>query len=102
MTPKISLIAAIARNNVIGADQDIPWRIPSDFAWFRRQTMGKPVIVGCRQFETFPNPLPGRPEIVVTRSTGSAAEGARVGHTSDDAVKWDAKMPARGRVGRFI
>ncbi len=67
MSIKISLIAAVARNNVIGAGQAIPWRIPSDFAWFKQVTMGKPMIMGRKQFETFPKPLPGRPHIVVTR-----------------------------------
>ena len=69
---KISLIAAVARNNVIGADQSIPWRIPSDFAWFKETTMGKPMIIGRKQFETFPNPLAGRLHIVVTRQEGYA------------------------------
>ena len=72
---KISLIAAVARNNVIGADQSIPWRIPSDFAWFKETTMGKPMIMGRKQFETFPKPLAGRPHIVVTRQEGDAPEG---------------------------
>ena len=67
MTIEIALIAAVARNNVIGANQTIPWRIPSDFAWFKQTTMGKPMVMGRKQFETFPKPLAGRPQIVVTR-----------------------------------
>jgi dihydrofolate reductase len=78
---KISLIAAVARNNVIGADQSIPWRIPSDFAWFKARTMGKPMVMGRKQFETFPKPLAGRPHIVVTRQHDYAPEGVLVRHS---------------------
>jgi dihydrofolate reductase len=102
MSPRISLIAAVARNNVIGADQDIPWRIPSDFAWFKRQTMGKPMIMGRKQFETFPKPLPGRPHIVVTRSTDYAAEGVHVVHTIDDAVKLAERLAAESQVDEIM
>jgi dihydrofolate reductase len=102
MSPRISLIAAVARNNVIGADQDIPWRIPSDFAWFKRQTMGKPMIMGRKQFETFPKPLPGRPHIVVTRSTDYAAEGVHVVHTIDDAVKLAERLAAEAQVDEIM
>ncbi len=83
---RIALIAAVARNNVIGADQDIPWRIPSDFAWFKRATMGKPMVMGRKQFETFPAPLPGRPHIVVTRQKDYAPQGVTVCHSLDDAL----------------
>lgn len=83
----ISLIAAVARNNVIGADQDIPWRIPSDFAWFKRATMGKPMVMGRKQFETFAKPLPGRPHIVVTRQQDYAPDGVTVCHSLDEALE---------------
>lgn len=87
MSVRISLIAAVARNNVIGADQSIPWRIPSDFAWFKQTTMGKPMIMGRKQFETFPRPLPGRPHIVVTRQPDYAPEGVTVRHDLTEAVE---------------
>lgn len=83
---KISLIAAVARNNVIGADQSIPWRIPSDFAWFKQTTMGKPMVMGRKQFETFPKPLAGRPHVVVTRQEDYAPEGVIVRHSLDEAL----------------
>lgn len=82
----ISLIAAVARNNVIGADQTIPWRIPSDFAWFKQTTMGKPMVMGRKQFETFPKPLEGRPHIVVTRQHDYAPEGVLVRHSLPEAL----------------
>lgn len=92
MSPRISLIAAVARNNVIGANQSIPWRIPSDFAWFKSQTMGKPMIMGRKQFDTFPKPLAGRPHIVVTRRTDFAPEGVHVVHDLDAAFDLAGKL----------
>lgn len=83
---RVSLIAAVARNNVIGAAQTIPWRIPSDFAWFKRTTMGKPMVMGRKQFETFAKPLPGRPHIVVTRQRDYAPEGVSVCHSLAEAL----------------
>lgn len=82
----VSLIAAVARNGVIGADQTIPWRIPSDFAWFKQTTMGKPMLMGRKQFETFPRPLPGRPHVVVTRRSNYAPPGVSVAHTLDEGL----------------
>ena len=82
----IALIAAVARNNVIGADQSIPWRIPSDFAWFKATTMGKPMVMGRKQFETFPKPLAGRPHIVVTRQHDYAPEGVLVRNSLPEAL----------------
>ncbi|MCP8883613.1 dihydrofolate reductase [Devosia sp. XJ19-1] len=82
----ISLIAAVARNNVIGAGQTIPWRIPSDFAWFKQTTMAKPMVMGRKQFETFPKPLAGRPHIVVTRQHDYAPEGVLVRHNLPEAL----------------
>ena len=94
MTPRISLIAAVGANSVIGNDGDMPWRIPSDFAWFKRTTMGKPMIMGRKQFETFPKPLAGRPHIVVTRQHGYAAEGVDVVHDLDAAYVLAARLAA--------
>ncbi|KKB79961.1 diacylglycerol kinase [Devosia soli] len=85
MSIRRSLIAAVARNGVIGRDGDIPWRIPSDFAWFKATTMGKPMIMGRKQFETFPKPLPGRPHIVVTRQEQYAPAGVDVVHDIEAA-----------------
>lgn len=92
MTPRISLIAAVGANNVIGKDGDMPWRIPSDFAWFKRTTMGRPMIMGRKQFETFPKPLAGRPHIVVTRRTDYAPEGVDVVHDLERAYAVAARL----------
>lgn len=78
MTVPVAMIAAVARNGVIGADGGIPWRIPSDMAMFRRLTMGKPIVMGRKQYETVGRPLPGRTNIVVTRQKGYQPEGVLV------------------------
>ena len=64
------MIAAVGENGLIGVDGRIPWRIPSDMAFFRKTTMGKPIVMGRKQFETVGKPLPGRTSIVVSRQRG--------------------------------
>ena len=66
---KISLIAAMARNGVIGLDNKLPWRLPADLAWFKKNTQGKPLLMGRKTWESLPfRPLPGRKHFVLTRS----------------------------------
>lgn len=83
---RVAIIAAVARNGVIGADQAMPWRLSTDMQRFKRLTMGKPVIVGRKTFETFGKPLPGRRNIVVTRNAAYAPEGATVVANLDQAL----------------
>jgi len=78
MSIAIAMIAAVAENGVIGNGNDIPWRIPSDFAHFKRMTMGKPMVMGRKQFESVGKPLPGRTNIVVTRQEGYQPDGVIV------------------------
>lgn len=79
IVPKISLIAARGRNNVIGSDGDLPWRLSSDLRLFKAITRGKPVIMGRKTWESLPRrPLPGRLNIVITRQAGYRADGAQV------------------------
>ena len=85
--PIIAMIAGVARNNVIGADGTIPWKIPSDMAFFRRTTMGKPIVMGRKQYETVGKPLPGRTNIVVTRQPGYAPQGVVVVNDLDAALE---------------
>jgi dihydrofolate reductase len=85
--PKITFVVAVARNGVIGKDGGLPWRVSSDLKLFRRLTMGKPVIMGRNTWESLPvQPLPGRPNIVITRRTDFHPEGARVVHSLDEAL----------------
>jgi dihydrofolate reductase len=81
----ISLIVAMAENNVIGRDNGLPWKVSSDLKRFKALTIGKPVILGRKCFESIGRPLPGRPNIVVTRSPDFAADGIIVVHTLDNA-----------------
>jgi dihydrofolate reductase len=78
MTLPVAIIAAVAENGVIGAGNAIPWRLPSDFAFFKRTTMGKPLVMGRKTFESIGRPLPGRTNIVVTRQQGYQPEGVLV------------------------
>lgn len=85
--PPIALVVAIAENGVIGNAGRIPWRLPEDMRHFKALTLGKPCIMGRKTWESLPKkPLPGRPNIVVTRDTGFASEGAVAAHTLEDAV----------------
>jgi dihydrofolate reductase len=75
----VSLIAALDEERGIGKDGRVPWRLPADLARFKRLTMGRPVIMGRRTWESLPNrPLPGRPNIVITRQPEYAAAGAQI------------------------
>ena len=76
--PKIAMIAAVARNRVIGRDGTLPWRIPSDMGFFKRTTMGKPIVMGRKQFESVGRALPGRTNIVVTRQKDYQPDGVLV------------------------
>ena len=67
---RVSLIAAVARNGVIGAGQSMPWHLPEDFAFFKRTTMGHPLVMGRRTFDSIGRVLPGRRTIVITRLLG--------------------------------
>ena len=76
----ITLVLARARNGVIGRDGGLPWHLPADLKRFKALTMGRPMIMGRKTFESFPAPLPGRRHIVLTRDRDWAAAGAEVVH----------------------
>lgn len=92
---RISLIAAIDKNRVIGQDGGLPWHLPEDFAWFKKITTGKPVLMGRKTFESIGRPLPQRTNIVISRhahdtpgvtwvtSLEAALEKARHQHTEE-------------------
>lgn len=82
----ISFHLARASNGVIGRDGGLPWHLPADLKRFKAQTLGRPMIMGRKTFESFPAPLPGRRHIVLTRDRGWAATGAEVAHTPDEAL----------------
>ena len=86
MSIRISLIVAAAENGVIGAGGGLPWRMSSDLKTFRRLTMGKPIIMGRKTFQTLKKPLDGRDNIVVSRNPCFAPEGATVVDSVSDAI----------------
>jgi dihydrofolate reductase len=73
-TPMIAHIVAATQNNVIGKDNTLPWSIPEDMQWFRQRTKGRALIMGRKTFESLPQPLPNRLNVIVTRQTEKAAQ----------------------------
>jgi dihydrofolate reductase len=83
----LSAIVAVSENNVIGMDSGLPWRLSNDLKWFRQTTMGKPIIMGRKTFESLPKILPGRTNIIITRDPGYQIEGAIVTHSLEAAIE---------------
>lgn len=83
----IVIHAAVAENGIIGADGDMPWRLSSDLKRFKAGTMGKPVVMGRKTFESIGRPLPGRLNIVVTRDRTWSRDGVETTGSLDDAVR---------------
>jgi dihydrofolate reductase len=87
---RVALVAAVARGGVIGRDSGIPWRLPEDMRRFRTLTMGHPVVMGRRTWESLPDqfrPLPGRGNVVVTRNSDWSAQGADRAGSIEDALR---------------
>lgn len=89
--PAIVLVAAVARNRVIGAGGDLPWRLPVDMKRFKAVTIGKPMIMGRKTFDSIGRPLPGRRTIVVTRDRNWSAEGVETAQSLDAALAMAAE-----------
>ncbi len=83
---ELVFIFARAVNGVIGREGELPWHLPADLKRFKALTMGKPMIMGRKTFESFPRPLPGRRHIVLTRDRTWHAEGAEVVHSAEEAL----------------
>ncbi len=83
----ISLIVAVSTNNVIGADGDLPWRLSDDLKRFKVVTMGKPIVMGRKTYESIGRPLPGRQNIVITRRNNFTADGCDVVQSTAAAVE---------------
>ena len=102
MSVTIAMIAGVARNGVIGAGGMIPWRIPSDMAFFRRTTMGKPIIMGRKQYESVGRPLPGRTNLVVSRQPGYQPDGVIVINDLAAAVEHGRSIAEADGVGEAM
>ena len=84
---KISMIAAMTVNRVIGKDNKMPWHLPEDLKHFKASTMGKPIVMGRKTFESIGRPLPGRHNIVITRQSDFTADGITVVASFEEAQK---------------
>ncbi len=82
----ISLIVAITENRVIGLNGAMPWHLSEDLKYFKRTTMGAPIIMGRKTFDSIGRPLPGRANIIITRDMNYAAEGIDVAHDLENAI----------------
>ena len=85
---KISMIAAMTEDRVIGIKNTLPWKLPNDMKWFRQHTLGKPIIMGRKTFESFgAKPLPGRMNIIITHDKNYQATDSIVVHSIDEALQ---------------
>ena len=95
----ISIIVAVAGNGVIGSDNRLPWHLPDDLKRFKALSLGKPIVMGRRTFESIGRPLPGRTNIVVSRQPGLAIAGATVASSLDAALAAAGDVPETVIIG---
>lgn len=86
MTLPLVLVAAVARNGVIGGDNRLLWRIPGDLRYFKRRTMGRPMLMGRKTFDSIGRPLPGRVSVVVTRDPAFSHAGVLTAHSIEEGI----------------
>mgnify|MGYP003630031056 CR=1 FL=1 len=84
---RLSLIAAVAENGVIGRDNALPWHLPGDLPYFKRVTMGKPIVMGRKTYASIGRPLPGRSNIVISRDDSFTAAGCRAAGSLQAALE---------------
>ncbi|NLC35101.1 MAG: dihydrofolate reductase [Alcaligenaceae bacterium] len=97
--PLLQIVVAYSRNRVIGRDNDLPWRLPGDLAHFKRVTMGCPIIMGRKTWESLGRPLPGRLNVVISRNPAYQAEGATLCTSLEDALRACADAPRACIIG---
>ena len=83
----ISYLLAVDQNKLIGKDNDLPWYLPADLKYFKETTMGHPIVMGRRTYESIGKPLPGRENIVLTRDLQFSAEGCTIIHSPEDVLE---------------
>ncbi|MBT3204988.1 MAG: type 3 dihydrofolate reductase [Gammaproteobacteria bacterium] len=83
----LSIISAMDENNLIGDKNTLPWHIPADFAYFKKTTMGKPVLMGRKTYESIGKPLPGRRNIIISRNSSYQAEGCEITDSIQAAIE---------------
>jgi dihydrofolate reductase len=90
---KLSLIAAVARNGAIGKDNALLWHLPGDLPRFKQLTMGSPLIMGRKTYDSIGRPLPGRRNIVISRNPDWSVPGVEIAHSLDEALALVAEVP---------
>ena len=95
MTLPLVIVVAVAENGIIGKDNGLSWRLPSDMRRFRRITMGKPLIMGRKTYEAVGRPLPGRETVVVTRDQSLRVAGVDVVHSLPEAIAKAGELAAK-------
>src|SRR6476620_3839665 len=98
-TPIVSLVVAMARNRVIGRNNALPWRLSEDLKRFKAITMGKPILMGRKTFESIGKPLPGRSNLVLTRDRSWQATGVRTVGSMDEAIERSRRAPELAVIG---
>ncbi|MDP0588366.1 MAG: dihydrofolate reductase [Candidatus Endonucleobacter bathymodioli] len=99
---KVAIIAAVAENNTIGMKNKMPWHLPGDLKYFKTVTMGKPIIMGRKTFESLGKPLPGRVNIVISRDESYYHEDIRVVHSLSDALSLAVEIATTDGVDELI
>jgi len=84
--PTLSLIWAMDQNRLIGRDNALPWKLSADMAWFKKSTMGKPILMGRKTYESIGRPLPGRTNLILTRQKNLEVDGCTVVNTVEQAL----------------
>jgi dihydrofolate reductase len=97
--PRLELVVAAARNGVIGRGNALPWHLPEDLKYFKRLTLGQPVLMGRKTWVSIGRPLPGRDNLVLTRDLNFVAPGARVVHSLAEACAAVGTAPALRVIG---
>lgn len=84
----ISFLWAEDENHLIGRNNDLPWRIPADLKYFKETTLGHPIVMGRKTYESIGKALPGRTNVILTRDENFEADGCIIFHTKDELLKW--------------
>jgi dihydrofolate reductase len=95
----VILVVAMARNRVIGRNNGLPWHLPADLQHFKRTTMGKPILMGRRTFESIGKPLPGRTNLVLTRAAQWTSPGVVTVHSIEEALQQSGAVPELAGIG---
>jgi dihydrofolate reductase len=98
----LAVMVAVAANGVIGNDQGLPWHLPEDLRYFKRVTLGKPIVMGRRTFESIGRALPGRTNIVISRNPELPAEGVSLVASLDEALERAGEIARREAVDEFV